>query len=326
MGGRALIAAALCAWPASARAQAADAPAFVWQRQSGAEACASEGELRQSIVEALGRDPFLGSASGPRVRGSVSREGDEYVARLWLREHGSTSEVAREFRTPAADCAPLSKAIVLALALSLDQGRSPAAPAVVEPGPPRAVSRQAVAAGDAQLDSGPSTVGPPGPWALLGDVEWSLGLVPAPTTGLGIALSYALGDRASAVVGGDYVPPASLQGQFSIGLSAARIGGCALAVRSSNWGIGVCAHARAGALNVKDEAGTTGNAGAHPWFAAAVTGNLRIRVTQRFVAEAGTGTSIPLRRPVFRTQGCPQVGFQQPVLTLGVFFSGGVLF
>jgi hypothetical protein len=319
-GGSALIAAALCAWPAGARAQAAEGPAFVWQRQSGAEACASEDELRQSIVQALGRDPFLGSA-GPRVRGSASREGDEYVARLWLREHGSTSEVAREFRTPAANCAPLSKAIVLALALSLDQGRSPAAPAVAEPRPRRAVS-----AGEVQRDSGPSTARPPGPWTLLGDVEWSLGLVPAPTTGLGIALGYALGERFSAVVGGDYVPPASLQGQFAIGLSAARIGGCALAVRSTNWGIGVCGHARAGALNVKDEAGTTGDAGAHPWLAAAVTGNLRARLTERFVAEAGTGTSIPLRRPVFRTLGCPQVGFQQPVLTLGVFLSGGVLF
>jgi hypothetical protein len=137
---------------------------------------------------------------------------------------------------------------------------------------------------------------------------------------------YAFGERFSAVVGGDYLPPASLKGQFSVGLSAARIGGCALAVRSTNWGVGVCAQARGGALSVKDEAGTTGDAGAHPWFAAAVTGNLRARVTERFVAEAGTGTSIPLRRPVFRTQGCPQIGFQQPVLTLGVFFSGGVLF
>ena len=37
-------------------------------------------------------------------------------------------------------------------------------------------------------------------------------------------------------------------------------------------GIAGCAHARGGALHVRDEAGTTGDAGAHAWFAAAVTG------------------------------------------------------
>lgn len=316
-GGRAVMLAMMCSMPAQALAQAPEARPFVWHRQAGAEQCASEAELRQLVSTALGRDPFLDSTA-PRVRGTASREGDEYVARLWLREQSGGTEVVREIRAPASDCAALSRAIVLALSLSLEPVRSP---------PARPTASRAAPADGAALDRGAATSRKAiGPWSLLGGVEWSLGLLPQPTTGVGMALHRAFGQRVSAAIGGEWLPQASLKGQFSVGLSAARVGACVLPVRSNQWAIAGCAYARGGALNVKDEAGTTGEAGSHPWFAAAVAGSGRALLTDRFVAEAGAGTTIALRRPTFQTQTCPLVGFQEPVLTLVVFFSGGVIF
>jgi hypothetical protein len=324
-GVRFFVAALICSISTEIEAQPPQDAPFIWLRQDGAEQCPSEIELRQLVSEAIGRDPFLDPAA-PRVRGSASREGEDYVARLWLLERPGATPVTRELRAPATDCAALSAAIVLALSLSLDAFRA-RNPRATQPRNANVARVPRAALGEpAAVDSGVTSRGQPGPWSALGGVEWSLGLLPMPTTGFGIAMRYAFGERVSAAAGGQWMPPASREGQFSVGLAAGKLGGCVLAFRSPRWEASGCAYAQGGALHVKDEAGATRDPGTHPWFAGALTGDVRTRLADNFVAEAGAGTSIPLHRPVFQTRSCPLVGFQQPPLTLAIFLAGGVIF
>jgi hypothetical protein len=290
--------------------------------------CDSSEALREKIATALGRDPFS-SVDAPDFRGTVQHDGTVLTARLWLRERDGT-ETSRELRANASsepeamarDCAALTDAVALALALSLDRrpARGRARPRSGETANPA----RKTALGDSGITSeGPST---PPRFSVLAEVGWRLGLLPRASAGLGLTLRYWLGPRVALTAGGEWLPPQSERGQFSVGLTTARVGVCAEVYQSPSFGILGCTEPMVGALRVHNEAGFVDEAGTHPWFGLGLSGRMRTRLSGSWGAEFALGSVAPIRRPVYETLECPFVGFQQPLATLGVSAAAGLQF
>lgn len=311
-------------------AEPAPSTRFVWQRDAGAEMCDSSEALRAKIATALGRDPFS-SADAPDFRGTVQREGAVLTARLWLRERDGT-ETSRELRSStssepeasARDCASLTDAVALALALSLDRHEARARA--------RARARSGETANPARrtalADSGTTSEGRAAPprFSVLAEVGWRLGLLPRASAGLGLTLRYWLGQRVALTAGGEWLPPQSERGQFSVGLTTARVGVCAEVYQSPSFGILGCTEPLVGALRVQNEAGVVDEAGTHPWFGVGLNGRVRTRLSGSWGAEFALGGVAPIQRPIYETLACPFVGFQQPIATLGVSAAAGLQF
>jgi hypothetical protein len=284
-----------------------------WTRQPGAEACIGEDELRRNIAGMLGRDPFA-EANGPVFSGVVRREGDALTATLTSSRPGEPP-TSREFSASAADCAPLTDAVALAVVLAVEHAAPHVEPAlIVQPAPPRA-----------ELAEAPRRA-PSDTLAALGHAYWSLGMLPRPTTGVGITTRFKLRDRAALVAGGLWLPSASERGQLSVGLAMGRFGACVESLRASPIAVTHCAYGLGGAARVDNEAGTTPDAGLHPWFAGSFATSAMARFGDHWVAEAGAEGAVPFARPTYATSSCPRVGFQQPFATLGIFLSVGAFF
>jgi hypothetical protein len=314
----ALLAALALVAPAQAHAQSNGVPRLTWTREAGAEACMGENELRRKIADMLGRDPFA-DPNGPAVSGAVRRDGETLVATLSATFPGETP-TSREFRSDAANCAPLTDAVALAIVLSVERAPSPP-PVAARPAPifdtaPAAVTAEAPVAQIHRYDS----------LVALAQLEWTLGVLPRPTTGVGLDLRYELGARVTAAAGGFFLPPASERGQFSVGLAAARVGACVDSVRASPVFVVNCAYAKAGEMRVENEAGVVPDAGSHAWFAGSLTAAVLGRLGPHWAAEGGLEATVPAKRPTYATQSCPLIGFEEPPATLGVFFSLGAFF
>jgi hypothetical protein len=299
----------------AARAEPEGARRLSWARQPGAEACIGEDELRRNIAAMLGRDPFMES-NGPVFSGVVRREGDGLTATLTSSRPGEPP-TSREFNASAGDCAPLTDAVALAVVLSVEHAPSAEpSPALVQPAPapPRA-----------ELAEAPKRA-PSDTLAALGHAYWSLGMLPRPTTGVGITARYKLRDRVTLAAGSLWLPAASERGQLSVGLAMGRFGACVESLRASPVALTHCAYGLGGAARVESEAGTTPDTGLHPWFAGSFATSAVARFGDHWVAEAGAEGAVPFARPTYATSSCPRVGFQQPAATLGIFLSVGAFF
>ncbi len=311
-----------------ARAQSLDGGVserrFVWARQAGAELCPSEQELRQKVTALVGGDPFVRS-DGPIVRGVVRREAGMLIATLSLREKGEPAK-SRELHTDAGSCAALADAVALAIALSIERlpVEGPAARAPESPTDRAPVLDRAETERDERRRN-PARWADRA-WSTLAQAHWTLGSLPRPTTGLGVALRYRMSDRILGAVGGLWLPPADERGQFTVGLTSARLGACVESLRASPFALAHCAYGMLGAVQVKRDAATVSEAGTHPWYAASMTTAASARLSESWVAEAGVEGTVPLTRPTYLTTECPTVGFQEPVATLGLFLSLGMLF
>src|SRR6266540_84425 len=298
---------------------------FSWVRETGAEQCPSEQELRQKVAALVGGDPFS-RPDGPRVRGVVRREAGMLIATLSLQEKSEPSK-SRELHTDAASCAPLADAVALAIALSIERLPVEARSA---PAPSTRAEDVRVVDRTPELDEAERRRDPARwanhSWSTLAQAHWTLGSVPRPTTGLGVGLRYRVSDRVSSAIGGLWLPRSSEGGQLSLGLNAARLGACVETVRVPPFALAHCAYGMLGAVQVKSEAAPVSGAGTHAWYAGSMTTAASIRFSESAVAEAGAEGTVPLTRPTYVADACPAVGFQQPVATLGLFFSLGVLF
>jgi hypothetical protein len=297
------------------------APPFTWDRAEGTEACLGEADLRAKIVGMLGEDPFSGP-NAPEVHASVARQGDGLVASVHLKEAGSATETVREFQSPNGDCAALADAVSLAVTLALTTEPAPAPaptapPASVDPSPPLFVDRGVLVAPK------PADVGP---WAAVAQVVWALGALPKAEAGVGAELRYAATKHFVLALGGDYLPPASEGGQFSVSLLKARVLACAVPFGDAAFYISACGSAEGGALQVGNELATLPTAGSHPWFGAGLSARATARLGSRFIVEGGAGALVPMSRHIYATPTCPLLGFQEPAATLSLFISTGVLF
>ncbi len=320
-----VVLAAVCA-TLPALAESGASARFVWQRDFGAEMCDSGDRLRDKVSAILGRDPFSG-VDAPEFRGTIQRDAEMLTARLWLRERDG-SETSRELRSPigsdpdtsARDCAALTDAVALALALSLDRHAPSAA---------RPRRQRAAAAPPAELaDRGVlhERASRPPRAAVFAEAGWRLGLLPRAAAGLGVTVRYWLGARFAVTAGGEWLPAQSERGQFSVALTTAKVGVCAEVYQTPSFGILGCTEPMAGALQVENEAGAVADAGSHAWFGLGLNGRLRTRLSSTWGAEFALGSVVPARRPVYETLACPLVGFQQPSATLGLSAAAGLQF
>jgi hypothetical protein len=288
---------------------------FSWTREPGAESCIAEDDLHRKIADMLGRDPFVDS-NDTVIAGGVRREGETLIATL-SSKHRSEAPTSREFRTQAPDCAPLTDAVALAIVLLVERAPIPPPSEPVNPAlaatPAPVFSEQSVQAKHGRRDA----------FIALAQAQWTLGWLPQPTTGVGLAFRYRIAERASVAAGGLWLPAASEGAQFSVGLSAARLGGCIDTVHAAPVTLVNCVYGLGGATRVQNEAGSVSDAGPHPWFAASATGAAMARWGEMWIAEAGVEGAVPFARPTYTTTSCPRVGFQAPAVTLAIFLSLG---
>jgi hypothetical protein len=287
---------------------------FTWQRDTGAESCLPEAELRAKITALFGRDPFVGP-SAPTVSATVSRRGEGLAASVRMREWDSLRETARDFQTPGTDCTPLTDAVALALALALspDAPVEAASPAPSRNPPPIIPDKEALEPPDRC----------PRPWAALAELVWAVGAVPRPVVGVGVQFRHSFGRRFFLGVGGDWLPPASEGGQFSVELFRARLLACGAPLRGAKFALFGCGSGEGGSLIVANEAATLESAGAHPWFGVGLGARGTAELGAGWVVEAGIGAVIPTSRPIYATPSCPLLGFQQPPAFLTALISAG---
>jgi hypothetical protein len=163
-----------------------------WIRGDGAESCADGAALEALVRAELGRDPF-GPPFEYSVEGAAAMHLDRVVARLRLRSaaRGALGDRIIE----AADCAALTPALVLALALAIDElAPAPAEREAVEtdepsPEPAHDPPLEEVAAALDALAAGPRLASPPGE-PLEGSLSVllpiSIGVLPRPAVGVGL--------------------------------------------------------------------------------------------------------------------------------------------
>jgi hypothetical protein len=296
---------------------------FSWQREAGAEGCPTEADVRGKIVGMLGEDPFAG-VGAPEIHAVVARAdpGEGLVARVRLKEAANSPETTREFHSPSGDCAALTDAVSLAvtLALSSEPAAAPSTPRPSDNLPPPAFVADRGAPFVAQHS------GEVGPWTAAAQVLWTLGVLPKPEAGVGLEVRYAVSSGFLLAAGGDWLPPASEGGQFSVSLLKAKLAACVVPFRKPSFAISGCASGEGGALRVGNELATLPTAGTHAWFGAGLTARATARLASRWIVEGGAGALVPTTRPIFATPACPLLGFQQPAATLSIFISTGVLF
>ena len=311
----------------SAAQPSAEAGGLVWERGVGAESCLSEAELRATVVRSLGRDPFTGSG-GSLVRGQVQRDVHGLRATLSVSATGDPMPRLREFRAEADDCASLGEAVALAIAMSFEHADVTAPPkqqAAPEPkllAPPVTTPRVAQPApsrSSTELSSGRHQ------WALSAEAHWSVGMVPSPATGPRVLLRRHLAEHWSLGLGAEWVPKASERGQFSVAVLAARADACLRVFSAANWSVASCAGARLTKMRAENEAHSIVSAKTGTSLAPLLAMRASAQLGERWVAELGMEGALPLARPIFRADSCPQLAFQQPIVTFGAFVGFGVL-
>ena len=313
-----------------ARAAGPAAPRFAWTLSEEASSCTSEAELRAQVAETLGYDVF-GADTGPSLHGEMRRDGDAFVVSIELEFADGTPE-RRELRAPVAECASLSRAAALVIALAVEGATPPPKPeptAPKAPNPPKASAPTAPTLhpfGDAAAPREPARSGWSHALDVLAVARWSLGVLPRPTTGLGALARYRLGGRWSLALGGDLLPRASERGRFSMGLVGGRASACFDWLRLDTFGAASCASALVGALTVRDEAAQASRAGTSIWSAGALSAEALAFLGSSWVFSAGLEAAVPFERPIYRASGCPLVAFQQPWLVAGLHAGLGTSF
>ena len=281
--------------------------------------------MRGKIAGLLGEDPFA-RRGGPEVHVAVSTQGEGLAAQVRLRESAGAPETTRRFDSPSGDCGALTDAVALAVTLALTETRPPAPPASTlqnappaneNPAPPVFVDRGTLPEMKRDVRR---------PWTAAAEVLWTLGALPKAQAGIGLEVRYALAPRFGLAIGGDYLPPASEAGQFSVSLARGKLAACAVPFAHGSFSLSGCASAEAGALQIGNELSTLRTAGAHPWFGVGLMARAAARVASQWVVEGAAGTLVPTTRSVYATPSCPLIGFQEPAATLSVVISTGVLF
>jgi hypothetical protein len=143
------------------------------------QACLDADRMEQRVGAALAQAP---SGVEPRARVVVDREGDRLVARVHLTDAPGRAARVREIAAPASGCRQLEDALVLHLALALEQSAS-AAPALTVPGPPPLTDRAPVVLHAAAPVSSVPRSALVRPWLGAGTVAGAL-----PGVGFGPAL------------------------------------------------------------------------------------------------------------------------------------------
>jgi hypothetical protein len=100
-------------------AQGAASARLFYGKASDVEGCADEAELRRAIANRVGYDPIFAIAPNS-VTVSITRDHDRLVADVTLADRNGVLLGLRTLRAPAGQCAELTDAIALTVAIALD--------------------------------------------------------------------------------------------------------------------------------------------------------------------------------------------------------------
>jgi hypothetical protein len=184
-------------------AMASPAARLVYARDAAAMVCPAEGALRHAVSLRVGYDPFFPWATRTVVV-QVTRDGEDYVAHLFLVDDQGASRGARELRSDDKGCAGLVDAAALAISIALDaadlaDASARPSPATSAPAAPTTASLAGPTETQARPPDRPSSgataaVPPNALRPVIGmDARVSTGVGPAPA--LGLAASVALRTR-----------------------------------------------------------------------------------------------------------------------------------
>jgi hypothetical protein len=311
---------------------------MVWVRGAGGESCPDGDELARRVTTRLGRLAFSSEARGT-IEGFVERDDQRWIARVFVRDEGGALQGSRTLTADSRDCAALSAAVELVIAIALDpdaplglvSSSDRPAPVVA---PAAAATAPSAPAPQGRIDRPEPRRTPPAPEVRADDAHLALsvrtllaaGLLPGPA--LGVALGAEVAPArwpVHATAGLMYFPErtAALP-QVAFGLSAGWVGACVHPLNGPRAEVALCGKAFVGAIHSSTSGAQALENGDRLWSAAAFAAQLRVRISGAIFAELGGEALAPFERRDFGVVGWRGSVFQEAPVCADAFAGLGV--
>jgi hypothetical protein len=293
-------------------AHAAEPVRLDWVRLEGAASCIDAAELEARVTRRLGTDPFDSRASRS-IEGIARRTGQVWRAQIAVRAHrNDANPPLRELESAAADCASLSNAVVLAVALAVDPAAAFSDAAVKAPLPPRPV--EAPKAPPAAPASTGSEASPVARADLA--IEGQVGLLPQASLGVGLGVaatltrSFDLGLRARAF------PEVEVSGDpsYAVGLTSLTLELCGLARSANAVELRACAGPSLGVLHASVLEGDRAQPGQRASLSAELGLDAAFALTNTLAFVLGVRAMVPVTRYRFTLEPSNDALFAQPAV------------
>ena len=292
-----------------------------WVRSAGAESCPGPHAIEDRVRASLGRDPFASDAPVV-IEAMVDRTEEGWHALLRLRGRDGHTIGSRELATEDPTCDGMARAVVLAVALTIDPtapirtealGPTPSSapespatePPLVEAPEPPAVEATEPPPVEAPVPPPATPAGPtevPGfsPRAHVAPVLVSvLGVVPSPGWGAGVLTRVPVSPRWSVELQMLWLGERSAQDdRFAFGWTAGAAGPCLTLARSQNTELASCALLQVGAMHATVRGAEAVEPGQSLWLA--VTGSPRLTTTLASPVDLVLGVDVVV--PVLRRE------------------------
>ena len=288
------------------------------------EGCPSGDDLQRAIAAQLRRDE-LSRADAPRVVVHIRHrdvEGKALAADVTM----TMADGASTFRRTVDggdECSDLVRAAALSIALALESDASErsekktAAPPTAPAAPPEAREQPALPMEPARRDR----------VVVTASALTSVGLLPRPAAGAGVAGRARLGESVWISARGLWLPEATMpNGSFGLGLLAAGAGACVEPFGTTAVSAVGCAHVLGGAFEVTRTSADMQDDAARAYVAAALSAGARARIAGPVHLEGAVDAHVPFTRPTYLTTTCPPTGFEPAFVALALWLGAGISF
>jgi hypothetical protein len=314
-----------------------------WVRGEGTESCVDRDALQRRVRERLGRDPFSDEAA-ISIDGIVARDGSGWHAQLRIRRNAAEPLGTRQLDSTASDCAAISEAVVLAVALTIDPNAGAAASAAAfppEPTTPNTVRtllqtsplpeppRAPVVEPERDVLARDERMPPSRMLDVVARAGAALGVLPGLAPAFGIASTYG-SESIQLAVGLSLLPEQRTDDdRFAFGLTTAAAGACYRAGLAVWLDASLCAELQVGALHavVLDTAQLVPlGQGDHLWLAGALGPRLSWLPTGPLRLETGVLLIAPISRERFAIRGSADTLFQSAAVAGAAYVGVGAGF
>lgn len=274
-------------------------------------ACPSASDLRGAIAAQLGRDDFERSDS-PSVSVRVRRSFD---GSLTADVSVTTSMTTTRTIDNADSCDVVVRAAALSIALAIEKDAVEAKPPQTPPvtPPPEQVGARIEA--PIRRDR----------LAVIASGLTSLGLLPRPTSGVGLAARARVSDRAWISARGFLLPGAAMPNDaFALRLFAVAPGVCVEPFGGAAVMAVGCAHFAVGALDVTKTSVDMKSDKTEAYVAATLSAGVRARAYGPLHVEGMLDAHVPVTRPTYIATTCPPTGFEPSFVALALWLGVGI--
>src|SRR5260370_634595 len=288
------LAIALVSCPSAAwAADASPAPSarLVWVRGENTEGCSDGTSMARRVSTRLGKNAFREDAP-TSIEGVIEREGQRWVAHLYIRGADGRIAGTRLLTSDGPDCDALDAAATLAVALAIDPEAAlrptPVRPVASSAEPTPALETSTLAAPPPPASAIAPTASP-GPaashnrGATEGIVRGLLatGLLPQASFGVALSTGVAVSRVVHVTTGALYLPEIHSGAEFAFGLTAGSVGGCVHPWSRAVVGLSFCGEVLLGAIHSVVFVLEPAQPGDRLWVGAALSAQAGIRVLWR---------------------------------------------